>query len=354
MIIGIIGGGQLGLMMAEAAHQLNHTVYGLDPNPNCPLSKKADTMITANYNDKKAFKQLVNSTDVLTYEFENVDLTLIEKYTTKIPQKAKALKKSKHRLIEKNYARKLHIPIPSYKQYTSKEDLFIPAIIKTTTGGYDGKGQYIIQSKKDIDQININLKNDYIIEELVAFDYEISCIATRDNYQTINYQPIPKNRHKNGILHISDLTEKIPETIAQKARDYTKKLINDLDYVGTLAVEFFVKGQAVIFNEFAPRPHNSGHYSIEGSTTSQFTNHILAITNEKSKKPTMINPTAMLNILGQDMVLAEKSNVLSNTYTHLYFKDDIRKNRKMGHITIVSKDKQYVQDTLQELIEEIQ
>lgn len=333
MIIGIIGGGQLGMMLAEAAIELNHRIVGLDPNPKCSLSLIADEMIVANYNNHKAFRQLVDKVDVITYEFENVDLSLIEENINLIPQKSKGLMKSNNRLIEKEYANNLGIPTAKYMEFKAKDKSFYPAIIKTATGGYDGKGQYLIKSHKDVDQLLLISGVSYIIEELVSFEYEISVVATRGMSGDIVTYPISRNEHRNGILFISKAYNDIPTEIKLKAIQYTEILINDLDYVGTLAVEFFVRGNEVIFNEFAPRPHNSGHYTIEGCNVSQFKNHILAITGQKLIVPQLIKPTIMINILGQDYRylerLSDKEDIL-----HMYGKLEQKIGRKMGHLTV--------------------
>jgi 5-(carboxyamino)imidazole ribonucleotide synthase len=338
MVIGIIGGGQLGMMMAEAAKKYNHKIIGLDPDEKCSLSHFADKMLIANYNDKNAFQELVRLCDVITYEFENVDLKLIKEFEYKIPQKAKALYYSRNRLVEKEFAQNLHIPTPKFEKLTSTSSI-IPAIIKTTTGGYDGKGQWRITSKKQIDQILNETESELIIEELVAFDYEISVIMTRDQFGNVSAQPIPINYHRNGILHMSVVTDEIDLNIKQKALQYTTQIIESLDYVGTLAVEYFVKGDEVLFNEFAPRTHNSGHYSIEGSTLSQFENHILAVTGIKVEPVRYTRPTIMINVLGQDYDYIKTFNG-ENTYLHMYMKDEKKKDRKMGHITIL-KDSVY-------------
>ena len=339
MIIGIIGGGQLGLMMAEAAKKHNHKVIGIDPNPVCPLSLVADEMIISDYNSEVSFIELVEKCDVITYEFENVNLDLISQYHNKIPQGSNALQYSRDRLIEKHFASNLGIPVPKNEEYIGS-NLFVPSIIKTTTGGYDGKGQLVVRNIIEIDQFEKNDNFKYIIEELIQFDYEISVVITRDVFGSEVVYPIPKNTHKNGILFISEVFNEIPPLIVSKAKKYTSKLVKKLNYVGTLAVEYFVRGTDVIFNEFAPRPHNSGHYTIEGCTVSQFENHILAITKERIENSTLIGPSIMINVLGQDNGFVERVST-DKTYYHNYGKIDNKYNRKMGHITIVS-------DTIQE------
>ena len=228
MIIGIIGGGQLGMMMAEAAKKYNHTIIGLDPNSECSLSYVADEMVIADYNDHSAFQELANKCEVITYEFENVDLELIEKYKHLIPQKSDALYYSRNRLVEKNFALSLGIPTPRFEKLRL-DNIFFPSIIKTTTGGYDGKGQWKLTSKSDVDQYENDVKKEMIIEELVEFDYEISVVMTRDQYGKVDHLPVPVNYHRNGILHISEVTNDLDYLIEEQAVSYTKRIIEKLD-----------------------------------------------------------------------------------------------------------------------------
>ena len=334
MRIGIIGGGQLGMMMAESAIKHGHEIISLDPNPNCSISRYATKHLSYDYNDKKGINEIIEESDVLTYEFENVNASVIKEIEDKLPQKTTALKISQNRLKEKDLAKKLNIPTPSYTKYENEKSVFYPSVIKTTSGGYDGKGQSRLMNSHEFKAEDFDSKYEYIVEELIQFDYEISCIGCRDNYNQIVYYPIPLNVHKNGILFTSTVTNKIPEIIQDKAREYTKRIMEELDYIGTLAVEFFIKDMEVIFNEFAPRPHNSGHYTIEGCNVSQFENHILAITNEHVIKPILLKNSIMINVLGQNIKYYELAKNLDNVYIHDYFKSECRNNRKMGHITI--------------------
>lgn len=346
MRIGIIGGGQLGLMMAEAAHSLNHFVIGLDPIKDCPLSTVADSMIIANYNDLNAFDKLANLVDVITYEFENVDLDLIEKYIQKIPQKSSALRISKNRFLEKTFAVQSAIPTVKFELMDIQKDIFYPSIVKTTTGGYDGKGQFKLQSQNDVDNLRLNSESSYIIEELFHFDYEISVISTRGFSGEIIHFPIPKNTHKEGILFTCEITNDLPKEVCDKAIQYSELIASQLDYVGTIAVEYFVKNNQVYFNEFAPRPHNSGHYTIEGCNVSQFENHIRAITNDRLISPMLINNTWMINVLGQDDIFIERMNPTICTY-HNYNKHEKKLNRKMGHITCVDENEELLEKTIE-------
>jgi len=336
MKIGILGGGQLGMMLAQAAIELGHEIVSLDPNENCSITRYSNLHLTYDYDDEIGIKKLVDSSDVLTYEFENVDKVVLKKLAEKLPQKVIALEISQNRLEEKNLARRLDILTPYFKKYVNKSDVFYPSIMKTTTGGYDGKGQYLLENSNDFTYEVLKKNQEYIIEELIDFDYEISVISTRDSYGNILFYPIPKNVHKHGILFSSTIGQKIPMYVEHKAKMYTKKIVEELDYVGTFVVEFFVKENEVFFNEFAPRPHNSGHYTIEGCNISQFKNHILAITNQKVITPTLKKPVIMLNVLGQNMEYYRRAENISSVFIHDYHKQEVRPNRKMGHIMITN------------------
>ena len=324
------------MMMAEAAIELGHEIISLDPNPNCSITRFSKEHIYKDYNDVDALSYINSTCDVITYEFENVNLEVLNIYIDKIPQKLEALRISRDRIVEKHYARRLGITTPKYMELSSSEALFYPSIVKTTTGGYDGKGQYMIDKLEDVNQIDFNSGFTYICEELIHFDYEISVVASRDVFGNIVTLPIPVNKHVNGILHTSTITNDIPIMIQEKAINFTKRIISNLDYIGTLAVEFFVRGSDVLFNEFAPRPHNSGHYSIEGCTTSQFKNHILAITGEEVITSELVNPTVMLNVLGQNKSYYEHASIFKHCDAHDYYKDSNKHNRKIGHITCMS------------------
>jgi 5-(carboxyamino)imidazole ribonucleotide synthase len=343
MNIGIIGGGQLGMMMAMEANQLYHKVISLDPNPNASIVRYAHEHIAKDYNDPQALEYLNQTCDVITYEFENVDLDILKNYINKIPQKLEALRISRNRLIEKKYAQSLGLNTPKFNEVKTTNDLFYPAITKTVTGGYDGKGQYQIMDKSDIDQFEINGDISYICEEYIAFDYEISIVATRDQFNQITYYPTPINKHLNGILHTSIVEDNIPVHIVSIAQDYTRRILEDLEYVGTLAVEFFVVKDDVVFNEFAPRPHNSGHYTINGCDVSQFKNHILAITGDHIQVSNKISNTIMINVLGQNHNYYNLFKEFDTCTIQDYYKNSDRHNRKIGHINCLYNDERDLQ-----------
>lgn len=337
MKIGIIGGGQLGMMMAKEAIKLGHEIISLDPDKNCSITKYSSLHLVYNYNDEAGIKKLIETTDVITYEFENVNREVIKELSDKLPQKVTALEISQNRLKEKTLAKLLNIKTPKFRKLTEELDIFYPSIIKTISGGYDGKGQFIINDLNDYKQDLFDSSKEYIIEELIDFEYEISIISTRDMFGNIVYYSVPRNVHSEGILFTSTVSEDIPPYTIDIAKESTKKILEELDYIGTLAVEFFVKGNDVYFNEFAPRPHNSGHYTIEGCDVSQFKNHILAITNMNVIQPKLINYSIMINVLGQNLDYYIKAKNIKNAHIHDYHKFEVKENRKMGHITITGK-----------------
>ncbi|MBN2605325.1 MAG: 5-(carboxyamino)imidazole ribonucleotide synthase [Bacilli bacterium] len=346
MKIGIIGGGQLGLMIAQAAKELGHIIYSLDSNDECPIKSVTDYHIVAAFDDVNAINELIKISDVVTYEFENIILDKIIDSEKKIIQGLKALKISQNRLLEKDTIAKMNIKTPKYTSFEMKKKMKYPSIVKSKTGGYDGKNQYIIKSDQDIDRIQIDNPENYIIEEYINFDYEISVLCTRDIFNTTVVFPIPINHHKNGILFTSIVDGSIPKEIIDKAVEKSRTIVEKLDYVGTMAIEYFVVGNDILFNEFAPRPHNSGHYTIEACNVSQFHNHVLAITGNPIIEPILVHKSIMLNILGQNLCYIKNSYNYDEAYLHLYGKKEYNNNRKIGHITIIAENNLSILDEI--------
>lgn len=346
--IGIIGGGQLGRMMAIAAKYMGYQVAVLDPTPNCPTAQVADKQITAPYHDMNAIKQLTELSDVITYEFENVDLeaaSYIEE-KGKLPQGAFALEVTQNREKEKQIMHDAGLPIPEFfivKDGKECKEALVnftyPAVIKTCRGGYDGKGQIKLTSETDITEaMEFADKHQHcIIEQWVTFDKEISVVFTRAQSGEIEFFPIGENEHKNHILYQTTVPATISDTVKNKAIDATIKLAEKMDIIGTFAIEMFVSGGNIYLNEMAPRPHNSGHYTIEACNISQFAQHIRAICGLPLIKIKLLQAASMVNILGEDMdhALNHMSNA-NEGYIHLYGKDAVKEKRKMGHITFIA------------------
>lgn len=400
--IGIIGGGQLGLMIAEEAHRQGALVYALDPAPDAPAFAECDGHIVAAYDDLGALEQLGDMTDVLTYEFENVPGDILRHLEGKynIPQGIAPLFGSQDRLREKNNAKRHGLPVPDYVPLpacSSDEDcaevpceltdgqrreelseavkkVGMPCVLKTRRLGYDGHGQAVIREEKDIEKAAELLHVPCILEAFVPFDYECSVIMVRDGQKTIHF-PIGRNIHKGGILdlcivpagtlYVAGNQSKPEQTpLCGRIVDACEKFMEGCDYRGILAIELFIKGNDFVFNEMAPRPHNSGHYTIEGCTSSQYTELCHFLLGKTLEQPELVAPTVMKNILGQDLKATWKiidtahaehwqnpaAVPVSNTakggkaycgeagkgvFVHIYGKTESRPKRKMAHITYV-------------------
>ncbi|MBC1985639.1 5-(carboxyamino)imidazole ribonucleotide synthase [Listeria booriae] len=346
--IGIIGGGQLGRMMALAAKAMGYKVIVLDPTVDAPCAQVADEQIVANYTDLNALKELAEKSDVVTYEFENVDndaLHSIEN-SVRIPQGSELLSITQDRILEKAYLESLNINLAPYAVIVDRDDieqhinsLGYPAVLKTTQGGYDGKGQYVIHSEEDIDKaVELLRFGTCVLEAWIPFEREVSVIVARNSEGQIETFPVAENDHKNNVLHTTVVPAALDEESIHEAEAIAVKLAEYLHLEGVLAVEMFVTGSGAIYvNELAPRPHNSGHYTIEACNISQFTQHIRAIAGLPLLKPELLRPAMMINILGQHVdgvneVLAEHPD----WFVHYYGKQEAKIDRKMGHITVLS------------------
>lgn len=346
--IGIIGGGQLGKMMTLSAKAMGFRVVVLDPTPNCPCGQVADEQIVGTYNDIHAIQELAKRSDVITYEFENIDADCLEWLTNNayVPQGTEILRITQNRILEKAAIQKAGAPVAPYHVIEKQEnlvpafkDLGFPAVLKTATGGYDGKGQVVIQSKEDIDKALPLIKHGpCVLEQWVPFQKEISVIIVKNLNGETAVLPIAENIHKNNILHMTIAPARINKDIKEKAIYAAKQIAASLHLVGTLAVEMFLTNNNKIYiNELAPRPHNSGHYSIEACVTSQFEQHIRAICNWPLGSMEIVKPAVMVNILGQHVEpLTSNIKNYKNWKIHLYGKDEVKHNRKMGHITCLS------------------
>jgi 5-(carboxyamino)imidazole ribonucleotide synthase len=339
-MIGIVGGGQLGRMMALSAIASGYKIAVLDPDPTCPCATISDVFITAPYNDEAAFARLVGLSDVVTYEFENADVKLVKQFGDKFPQGSQALGISQHRLLEKDFAHENNVPCPKYLYVTSQSELDaftdFPIILKTCRFGYDGKGQWLIKDKADLALHAIPFPGEYIAEAYVDFVKEISIVCCRFQDGTTFFEPF-ENRHVKGILRESIHPARIDEKIKTLAFDATKRFAEALDYIGVLAVEYFVTQDGILFNEMAPRPHNSAHGTIESCEYSQYDLHIAAITGANQITSKQIAHTMMINLMGQDVesALHKLENLPTQSiHLHWYGKSEIRPDRKMGHITV--------------------
>lgn len=341
--IGIIGGGQLGQMMAIAAIYRGHKVIALDPAADCPASRVAD-IIVADYHDVAALRLLAERCDVLTYEFENVNADALDAVITdgQLPQGTDLLRISQNRITEKNFlSQKAGVAVAPYKVVTSSADLDSldlskKYVLKTATGGYDGHGQVVITSEEDlVPARQLSDTTDCVLEEFVTFDLEISVIIS-GNGSDLTIFPVQENIHRNNILSKTVVPARISDELAQKAKDMAVKIAEQVNLSGTICVEMFVAGDEILVNEIAPRPHNSGHYSIEACNFSQFDTHILGVLGQPLPDIRLHSPAVMLNVLGQDLTDAQAfCQKNPQAHLHLYGKATAKHNRKMGHITVL-------------------
>ncbi|SDO55931.1 5-(carboxyamino)imidazole ribonucleotide synthase [Alkalicoccus daliensis] len=349
-VIGILGGGQLGRMMAVSAREMGYRIAVMEPKEDSPCGMIADHEVVASYDDQLGAKKLADVCDVLTYEFENITAetaAYLEK-TMYLPQGSELLQISQDRLKEKEMISSYDIPVAPYQAvYTfaqlkeAAEEIGLPAVLKTTRGGYDGKGQYMLKEQDDIHKSWQLLKEaaPLVLEKKMDFDLEVSVIMTRSTNGEMSVFPIGENVHRNGVLHQTIVPARISQEAEEKAEVLARRLAESIELVGTLAVEMFVLGNDIYVNEIAPRPHNSGHYTINACETSQFEQHIRAICGWPLGSTKLLKPTVMVNLLGQHVepYLAQHSS-LPPAHVHLYGKEEAKQGRKMGHVTFLTDD----------------
>lgn len=358
--IGIIGGGQLGRMMALAAKEAGFKIAVLDPAMDSPAGQVADVQIAAPYNDMQALEELAEASDVITYEFENIDVAGLKKLSeiAYVPQGSELIRITQNRIFEKQAISEAGVPIADYITASSyheleekSSELAFPFVVKTAKGGYDGKGQQTIRSKEELPLAEPLFQNgDCVAEAFVDFSKEISVIIQRNVYGETAILPVGENIHKDHILHQTIVPASVSSETIDLAKEAARKIASHLDMVGTLAVEMFVlESGEIMVNELAPRPHNSGHYSIEGTNISQFHQHIRAICGWPLREPKLWADTIMVNILGEHVApLTSKISQYPNWSVHLYGKDEAKHKRKMGHVTILTED---LKGTLKEIDE---
>lgn len=345
--IGILGGGQLGRMMAMAARAMGFRIIVLDPGENCPCAAVSDRHLKAAYEDEAACLELLSACDVITYEFENVPLGRVRILESKLPQSSRLLEITQDRILEKEAIRNLGLETADYHTIRTREELDIftnffgqnphKTFLKTARGGYDGKGQFVLSGPKDLGnfiQQHFNPDRAYVAEKAFDFDLELSAIVCRNARGESKVFPIAENIHRNQILSQSIVPARIPESTRKKAEEIALHLAEGLKLQGTLVIELFLKGEEIRVNELAPRPHNSGHFSLDACLTSQFEQHIRAICNLPLGDVSLVSPCVMLNLLGEDMDLLDREKIGKHKL-HLYGKKEARPGRKMGHINVL-------------------
>jgi len=357
MTIGILGGGQLGYMLALAGYPLGLHFRFLDPSPEAPVGRIAHR-VTADYTDESALDKFAHGLEVVTYEFENVPVQaarfLAERVAVYPP--AAALEEAQDRLREKRLFRKLGIPTTEFAEVlkhseldAAVEQVGLPAILKTCRMGYDGKGQWLLKTREDVEKARPELPEvPLILERFVRFRRELSILGVRARTGETAFYPLVENHHRGGILRLS--LAPAPELAAglqTNAEDAARKVLQQLDYAGVLCMEFFEVDGELLANEMAPRVHNSGHWSIEGAVTSQFENHLRAVLGFPLGSTAVMGFSAMVNLIGE---LPEAQDVLkvANTHLHFYGKEP-RPGRKVGHVTVRADQLEKLRGRLQEL-----
>ncbi len=340
MRVGIIGAGQLGQMLGLAGKHLDLEFTFLDPAPE-PPARIAGPVLRFPFDSDAGLRELASRVDVLTYEFENVPVDAIENLTdsVKVYPPTEALRHAQDRLNEKILFESLAIPVADYVAVESEEDLRraarsigLPLVLKTRRLGYDGKGQASIGNETEISAAFAALhRGPLIAEQRVDFDREVSAIGARNAAGEVVVYPITENRHSDGILRTSRAPDSARE-VAEQARKYLTDLLARLQYVGVLAMEFFVLGDRLVANEFAPRVHNSGHWTIEGAVTSQFENHLRAILDMPLGDSSALSHAGMINLIGSLPATLSDSG---RCHMHDYGKKP-RPGRKLGHITVLA------------------
>ena len=342
--LGIIGGGQLGSMLSSAAKKLNIKTVIYCDDVDAPAQNFCDEFIFGDYGDKEKIFSFIKKVDIITYEFENIPfetLNEINKLKTVLP-KPSVNRLIQHRLAEKDFINKLNIRTTRYVMIDKKSDIqtledFLPGILKTTTMGYDGKGQYPINKIEDLDSFKIDFSKGYILEKLVKLKKEISVIITRfgnNNYEM--YEPI-ENSHQEQILKNSKIPADISYKILEQSKNWATQIAEELKYVGTLCVEFFIdRNENLYVNEIAPRVHNSGHLTINAYNVSQFENHVRAVCGLEKVPLKKISNAIMINLIGNQIEPYRKNLKLKNNeFFFDYKKKEIKDKRKMGHITML-------------------
>ncbi|SCY72584.1 5-(carboxyamino)imidazole ribonucleotide synthase [Alkaliphilus peptidifermentans] len=357
--IGIIGGGQLGKMMAIEGKKLGLKFIILDPQPDCPAATVVDELIIGSFYDEIKIKELANKTDVVTYEFEHIHADLLktmEQEGYKIYPSPSTLKIIQDKYQQKKFLTEQGLPVPKFKAVTGLEDLNravmelgLPILLKSRRGGYDGKGNYLIKTMEEIEIAYKSLggKDDTLmVEAFVDFEMEVSAIVARGIYGDQKVYPLSENIHEDNILITTIVPARVKRAIEEKAKAVAQKSMEVLGGIGVFCIEMFIDREGnVLVNEIAPRVHNSGHYTIEGCSTSQFAQHLRGILGLPLGSTNLRKSSVMINLLGDanskgtaSIIGVEKVLKESEAYLHIYGKKESKPQRKMGHVTVLDSD----------------
>ena len=339
--LGIIGGGQLGSMLSIAADKLNIKTVIFCDDADAPAQNFSNDFIHGAYNDQSKINEFIAKVDVITYEFENIPYETLHEINKikKVLPKPSVNRIIQHRLAEKDFINKLNIRTTQYVSVKNRSELdsmqeLLPGLLKTTTLGYDGKGQHLIRNTDDLDSLKINYSKGYILEKLVKLKKEISIIITRFNDKQYEiYEPI-ENLHEDQILKHSKIPAEISDKILDQSKLWATQIAEELKYVGTLCVEFFIdRNENLYVNEIAPRVHNSGHLTINTYNVSQFENHVRAVCQLEQIPLKKISNGRMINIIGDQISVYRNKKLEKNEFFYDYLKKEIKSKRKMGHLT---------------------
>ena len=345
LTLGIIGGGQLGSKLATAAKKLKIKTVVFCDDAEAPAQKFSDEFVYGRYDDQNKINEFLSKVDVITFEFENIPYETLNEINKKknVIQKPSVNRIIQHRLAEKDFINKFNIRTTQYVSIENKSEMdtvqnLLPGLLKTTTLGYDGKGQHIINSIEDLNQLSIDFSKGYILEKLVKLKKEISIIITRfSNKKYEIYEPI-ENVHENQILKYSTIPAEISDKILEQSKLWATQLAEELKYVGTLCVEFFIdRNENLYVNEIAPRVHNSGHLTINAYNVSQFENHVRAVCGLEQVPLKKISNAKMINLIGDQITVYRNKQLKPDEFFFDYLKKEIKPKRKMGHLTILKK-----------------
>ncbi len=349
--IGILGGGQLGRMMALQAREMGYRVLCMDPVPDSPCGQVSDRQFIGKFDDVDTARDMAEQSDVVTYEFENVDSRIVQTLEDSyyFPQGSRILHDTRHRIREKTSLQQAGIPVTPFVPVYSLDDVITgveklgtPCVLKTATGGYDGKGQAVIHSREEAETAYLEMSRqalEFILEQWVPFQCELSVIVSRNPSGEQRTFPVSENIHRENILHLSIVPARVPEDVQEKARQLALQIADHYRLVGLLAVEMFLTDNGQLYvNELAPRPHNSGHYTQDACPTSQFEQHVRAVCNLPLGPTDLTTAVVMVNILGEHLeeVLEQIGHMDPRAKVHLYGKKEAKVKRKMGHINVLA------------------
>ncbi len=349
--IGLMGSGQLGRMFAIAARRMGYRIHVFSPDTDTPAGQLADREVAGRYEDQAAVRAFAGDLDLLTFEFENIPRQTIDWCAAEceVRPEASILHTAQNRLREKDFLSAAGIPVAPYRAVRSAGDLTsaceqlgLPAILKSAAFGYDGKGQRFLESATALDQVWAERPGDeLILERAIDFEKEVSVIVARGLDGSMKTFPVCENIHRNHILDLTVVPARVPPAVEKSAAGLARAIAEKMNLVGILAVEMFLERNGdLLVNELAPRPHNSGHWTIEGCVTSQFEQHVRAVCGLSLGATDILRPAAMANLLGDEWQSGEPNwaaaVAIENAHLHLYGKHEPRPRRKMGHLTALA------------------